>query len=94
MAGRITNMESSLRAIQKGIEGWDYRAHLNNLEDALRDSHSTLMTHLPLSLNHAVHAAAPRLGVFVWMILAFQLLLAASYVVYKRRRANAPKKYL
>ena len=34
------------------------------------------------------------MGFFIFLLVVFQLLLAGSYVVYKRRRANAPKKYL
>jgi mannose-binding lectin 1 len=34
------------------------------------------------------------MGFFVFIILAFQCVLLASYVVYKRRKARAPKKYL
>lgn len=34
------------------------------------------------------------MGVFLFMIIAFQALLAGSYVIYQRRRANGPKKYL
>jgi len=34
------------------------------------------------------------MGTFVGVIVAVQVLLAAAYVVYKRRRASMPKKYL
>ena len=37
---------------------------------------------------------SPRMGAFLFIFIAFQLLLAASYIMYKRRRANGPKKYL
>ena len=41
-----------------------------------------------------IHTKSPRMGFFLFMIIAFQALLAGSYVIYKRRRANGPKKYL
>ncbi|MCJ1362540.1 hypothetical protein MMC16_001644 [Acarospora aff. strigata] len=41
-----------------------------------------------------VSTTKPRMGFFIFVVIVFQLLLAGSYVVYKRRRANAPKKYL
>jgi mannose-binding lectin 1 len=34
------------------------------------------------------------MGFFIFLVIAFQVLLAVSYVVYKRRRANMPKKFL
>jgi mannose-binding lectin 1 len=34
------------------------------------------------------------MGFLITIVIVFQLLLAASYIAYKRRRANAPKKYL
>lgn len=42
----------------------------------------------------AITAATPRMGFFIFMVIAFQVVLAISYVVYKRRRANMPKKFL
>lgn len=41
-----------------------------------------------------VQGSAPRLKFFVFVIVAVQVMLAGSYVVYKRRRANSPKKLL
>ena len=34
------------------------------------------------------------MGFFICMIIAFQGLLAVAYIIYKRRRANMPKKFL
>jgi len=34
------------------------------------------------------------MGTFVGVVVAVQILLAGAYVVYKRRRASMPKKYL
>jgi mannose-binding lectin 1 len=34
------------------------------------------------------------MGFFIFLIIAFQVFLAVSYIVYKRRRANMPKKFL
>lgn len=38
--------------------------------------------------------SAPRLGMFVFIIIAVQVMLAGAYIVYKRRRNSMPKKYL
>jgi len=34
------------------------------------------------------------MGVFVFIIVAVQIMLAGVYIVYKRRRNGMPKKYL
>ena len=41
-----------------------------------------------------VTASAPRMGFFLFVIIGAQALLAVSYIVYKRRRASMPKKFL
>lgn len=41
-----------------------------------------------------ITASSPRMGFFLFLVIAFQVLLVVSYVVYKRRRANMPKKFL
>lgn len=34
------------------------------------------------------------MGLFICVVIAFQLLLAGAYVYYKRRRNGMPKKFL
>ena len=41
-----------------------------------------------------ITASTPRMGFFIFLVIAFQVLLVISYVIYKRRRANMPKKFL
>jgi len=56
---------------------------------------SSFVLNVVLMINLAVvSASSPKMGTFIGIIVAVQILLAAAYVVYKRRRANAPKKYL
>lgn len=47
-----------------------------------------------LTSHLAITASTPRMGFFIFLVIAFQVLLAASYIIYKRRRANMPKKFL
>lgn len=41
-----------------------------------------------------ISASAPKMGMFVAIIVAVQIMLAGVYIVYKRRRNSMPKKYL
>jgi len=34
------------------------------------------------------------MGKFIFVVIAFQVMLVGAYIVYKRRRDGAPKKYL
>lgn len=54
----------------------------------IRKKHVSLMSFTVISTK------SPRMGFFLFIFIVFQLLLAGSYVVYKRRKANGPKKYL
>jgi mannose-binding lectin 1 len=41
-----------------------------------------------------INAATPRMGLFIFLIIAVQFVLAAGYIYYKRRRNSMPKKFL
>lgn len=47
-----------------------------------------------LSFRAVISTSAPKMGMFLFVVLAFQIMLAGAYIVYKKRRNNAPKKYL
>ncbi|KAJ5894705.1 hypothetical protein N7495_006396 [Penicillium taxi] len=91
---RLQRIEDLLQSIQRDLEGKDYGSRFNQLHDTLRSSHLSLSESLQGNLLNAITASTPRMGFFIFMVIAFQVLLAVSYVVYKRRRAGMPKKYL
>jgi mannose-binding lectin 1 len=41
-----------------------------------------------------VQTHSPRFGFFVFIIIASQVMLLGSYMVYRRRRDMQPKKFL
>jgi lectin, mannose-binding 1 len=91
---RLSAIERNVDAIRRDVEGKDYRGQLDKLQDALRDTHTSLNDVMPHIFNEIVSTSAPRMGLFVFILICFQLGMAGAYVWYKRRRANAPKKYL
>lgn len=91
---RIQAIEQTVLRIQRDIEGRDYKDTLAALQVALRQTQSELMSGLPQTMTNIMSSSAPRIGFFVFVILGFQVALAGSYVLYKRRRANSPKKLL
>ncbi|KAL4742362.1 concanavalin A-like lectin/glucanase domain-containing protein [Aspergillus similis] len=91
---RLQRLEQTLLSIQRDLEGKDYRDRFNQLHETLRSSHQSLTENLKDNVISVITASTPRMGFFIFSIIAFQILLAVSYVIYKRRRANMPKKFL
>ncbi|KAK1066787.1 hypothetical protein LTR33_011507 [Friedmanniomyces endolithicus] len=91
---KMEGMERVLQQIQRDIEGKDYKEHINGLQMAVDGLKGGLTEHLPDTVAMLIRASAPRMGMFVFVVLAFQVMLVGAYVVYKRRRDRMPKKYL
>ncbi|KAJ5121509.1 uncharacterized protein N7515_009470 [Penicillium bovifimosum] len=89
---KLSHIEQLLQNIQRDLEGKDGR--FSQLQETLRSSHLSLTENLQGHLLSAITSSAPRMGFFIFCLIAFQVLLVIGYVVYKRRRANMPKKYL
>lgn len=106
---KVGKIENIVTAIQKDLEGKDYRDHLAKLQSALRDTHSGLQDSLSdgrfnasrvhyicacANLGTVVTRHAPKMWTFVFLVIVVQALMFGGYLVYKRRRDSAPKKYL
>lgn len=50
---RIQSIETTVQRIQRDIEGRDYQASLTNLQNALRETQSNLMSGLPQSMSQS-----------------------------------------
>ncbi|MCJ1223383.1 hypothetical protein MMC12_000023 [Toensbergia leucococca] len=94
MDQRLQSVEQILTAFRKESDARDYGTQFAKLQRALEHSHSSLLENIPESMGTIISTRSPRMGFFLFIVIVFQCLLAASYVIYKRRRANAPKKYL
>ncbi|KAM5444197.1 hypothetical protein MferCBS31731_000714 [Microsporum ferrugineum] len=90
---RLQRVERMVESMQREVEGKDYQHHFKQLQDLLHNSHSGLLDTLHDS-SHRIISSAPRMGFFIFLMVAVQLLLAVAYVVYKKRRAGMPKKFL
>ncbi|KAL4807563.1 concanavalin A-like lectin/glucanase domain-containing protein [Aspergillus unguis] len=91
---RLQRLEQTLLTIQRDLEGKDYRDRFNQLHETLRSSHLSLTENIKDNLLNVITASTPRMGFFIFLVIAVQILLAGSYIIYKRRRANMPKKFL
>ncbi|KAL8792735.1 MAG: hypothetical protein Q9195_004710 [Heterodermia aff. obscurata] len=91
-ADQLNAMDQRIQGIEKTVK--DYQGEFSRMHRIFENSHSNMMQNLPAQMTEIIHTKSPRMGVFLFLILAFQALLAGSYVIYKRRRASGPKKYL
>ncbi|KAL8775393.1 MAG: hypothetical protein Q9209_000401 [Squamulea sp. 1 TL-2023] len=89
---QLGTMDKRIQSIEHTLQG--YSGQFSNIQSSLKDSHSTLNEGLTQHMTHIISTKSPKMSSFVIVIILFQLLLAGSYVLYKRRRANGPKKYL
>ncbi|KAL8953564.1 MAG: hypothetical protein Q9222_000559 [Ikaeria aurantiellina] len=89
---QVNAMDGRLQSIENTLQG--YQGKFSSIQDGLKASHSSLNEGLTQQMTHIISTKSPKVGSFVVILIAFQLLLAGSYVIYKRRRANGPKKYL
>ncbi|OQE44312.1 hypothetical protein PENCOP_c002G05574 [Penicillium coprophilum] len=96
---RLSRVEQVLQTVQSDLksvasQSKDYSGRFNQLHETLRSSHLSLSENLQGHLLSVITASSPRMGFFIFLLIAFQVVLVISYVIYKRRRANMPKKFL
>lgn len=91
---RIQSIELMISALKREIESGDHKTQFELLHHSLNRAQAGISEHLPEALGKVVSSSAPRVGFLVAVVILVQVGLAASYVVYKRRRNQAPKKYL
>lgn len=91
-ADRLSSMDQRLQGIEKTMR--EYQGQFSSLQGILKDSHSSLVEGLPKHMSDIISTKGPRMGLLLFVFLGCQVLLAGSYVIYKRRKANGPKKYL
>ncbi|MCJ1453017.1 hypothetical protein MMC28_003362 [Mycoblastus sanguinarius] len=91
-ADRLNAMDSRLQGIEKTMR--DYQGQFSSLQGIFKDSHSSLVEGLPKTMGDIITTNGPRMGLLLFIFIVVQVLLAASYIVYKRRSKGGPKKYL
>lgn len=86
MDRRLQDMESKVNEMANTITHIKFAVadtgHIEDLKKSLKETHTSLLS------------AVPRNGGLILTILGSQALLVVAYLIYKRRRANSPKKFL
>ncbi|KAF3906160.1 hypothetical protein ABW20_dc0100656 [Dactylellina cionopaga] len=87
----LQNIEDRLHSLEQTILNLERSLrHEGEKITQLTDHHENLPNHL----KEAITEHGPRMGFSISLLIVFQVMLAIAYVVYKRRRSLAPKKYL
>ncbi|KAM0247216.1 hypothetical protein ACHAQJ_009948 [Trichoderma viride] len=82
---RIVALENEVRNMNNELHQ-KLKENERSVQGALRVHHT--------SLTQRVAESVPGHGKLIAVIIGTQVVLVAAYVLYKRRRANSPKKYL
>lgn len=85
LVSRISAIEKEVRGVRNDL-GKKMRDNERSFKAYLGDHHATL--------SQTLVESVPGHGKLIGVVVGVQVLLVAAYVVYKRRKANSPKKYL
>ncbi|KAF2724169.1 lectin family integral membrane protein [Polychaeton citri CBS 116435] len=91
---RVEAIERNVDQVRRDVEGRDYKEHLTALQKTVDGVKGSLSGEFSENLGQAITASAPRMGMFIFVVIAVQIMMAGAYLVYKKRRDSAPKKYL
>jgi mannose-binding lectin 1 len=85
MERKIDEIKGDVRQTKSDLHN-SLDKHVSSLKSTVRDTHHSMIGSLA--------ANAPGIAMYIFVVLGSQVLLVAAYVLYKRRKANGPKKYL
>ncbi|KAF7557348.1 hypothetical protein G7046_g6048 [Stylonectria norvegica] len=85
LSRRIQELEKEVKNVRNDLT-IKLQANERNVKNSLTDHHTTLSQHVVDNV--------PGHGKLIFVFIGTQVVFAAAYILYKRRRANMPKKYL
>ncbi|KAM0470375.1 hypothetical protein ACHAPX_009995 [Trichoderma viride] len=88
----ISSFRQRIVALENEVRNMNNELH-KKLQDNERSVQGALRVHHN-SLTQRVAESVPGHGKLIAVIIGTQVVLVVGYVLYKRRRANSPKKYL
>ncbi|UKZ79403.1 hypothetical protein TrVFT333_007156 [Trichoderma virens FT-333] len=89
---QLASFQQRIVALENEVRNMNSELH-EKLQANERAVHGALRTH-HMSLTARVTENIPGHGKLIAVIIGTQVVLVVAYVLYKRRRANSPKKYL
>ncbi|OAL43857.1 concanavalin A-like lectin/glucanase [Pyrenochaeta sp. DS3sAY3a] len=90
----VEKVERTTMEILRDLESKDFKDMMNQFHRAIENSQEGLSRSLPLAMGAVVGSHKPSLISFLFIAIAVQIMVTGAYIVYKKRRNGAPKKYL
>ncbi|KAF1937861.1 concanavalin A-like lectin/glucanase [Clathrospora elynae] len=90
----VEKVERTTMQILRDLESKDFKDMMNQIHRALENNQEGLSRSLPLALGAVVSSHGPSMTTFLFIAIAVQIMITGAYIVYKKRRNGAPKKYL
>ncbi|KAF2108700.1 concanavalin A-like lectin/glucanase domain-containing protein [Lophiotrema nucula] len=94
MLRNVEKVERTSMEVQRDLESKDFKDMLNTVHRAIEDSHSSLSAGMPAAMAQIAGKERPSMTTFLFIAVAVQVMILGGYIVYKKRRRGAPKKYL
>ncbi|KAH7356293.1 concanavalin A-like lectin/glucanase domain-containing protein [Pyrenochaeta sp. MPI-SDFR-AT-0127] len=90
----VEKVERTTMSILRDLESRDFKELMQQVHRAIENSQEGLSRSLPLAMGAVVGSHKPSLISFLFIAIAVQIMVTGAYIVYKKRRNGAPKKYL
>jgi len=90
----VEKVERTTMQILRDLESKDFKDMMNQIHRALENSQEGLRVTLPDVMGKVVKGHGPSITSFLFVAVAVQIMITGAYMVYKKRRNGAPKKYL
>lgn len=90
----VEKVERTTMQILRDLESKDFKDMMNQIHRALEQNQDGLSRSLPLVMGAVVSSHGPSMITFLFIAVAVQIMITGAYLVYKKRRNGAPKKYL
>lgn len=96
-AAAIRHMEKVDRTtlqILRDLESKDFKDMLSQVHRAIENTHQGLSASVPIAMANIAAGHKQNMTTFLFIAIAVQIMVTGAYILYKKRRNSAPKKYL
>jgi mannose-binding lectin 1 len=90
----VEKVERTTMEILRDLESKDFKDMMKQIHWALEQNQEGLSRSLPVAMGAVYGSHKPSMTSFLFIAVAVQIMITGAYLVYKKRRNGAPKKYL
>jgi mannose-binding lectin 1 len=90
----VEKVERTTMEILRDLESKDFKDMMKQIHWALEQNQEGLSRSLPAAMGVVYGSHKPSMTSFLFVAIAVQIMVTGAYIVYKKRRGGAPKKYL